>query len=239
MALGGFDMTFGEKLKKARIESSLSQEQFAAKMNVSRSAIAKWENNNGMPDINNLKVMSQLFGVSIDYLLDDDAMLSINDIKDDSEVANDIINDMNIEPFPEYDGYYCDIELSGWNDGVSKAQIFGQDDTFICYQRFDKNKPVIGMIGKKYIVSVKKTKSVEKDKNEIPDSINRDYFVGKHVAVEVACKEGIIKGFFDFKNDDYMDVVIKEFGNDRITFEFGDDIDTDSITKIELKGDRQ
>ncbi|MBQ9610556.1 MAG: helix-turn-helix transcriptional regulator [Lachnospiraceae bacterium] len=36
-------MTFGEKLKKARKEAGLSQEQFAEKMSVSRSAIAKWE----------------------------------------------------------------------------------------------------------------------------------------------------------------------------------------------------
>lgn len=34
---------FGEKLKEARKEAGLSQEQFAEKMCVSRSAIAKWE----------------------------------------------------------------------------------------------------------------------------------------------------------------------------------------------------
>ena len=42
-------MTFGEKLKEARKEAGLSQEQFAEKMNVSRSAIAKWESDKGMP----------------------------------------------------------------------------------------------------------------------------------------------------------------------------------------------
>ena len=75
-------MTFGEKLKKARKESGLSQEQFAEKISVSRSAVAKWEAGNGMPDINNLKVMAQLLDVSLDYLLDEDEKLSFNETKE-------------------------------------------------------------------------------------------------------------------------------------------------------------
>lgn len=75
-------MTFGEKLKEARKEAGLSQEQFAEKMNVSRSAIAKWETDKGMPDVNNLKVMAQLLDVSVDYLLDDDKKISFNEIKE-------------------------------------------------------------------------------------------------------------------------------------------------------------
>lgn len=63
-------MTLGEKLKEVRKQAGLSQEQFAEKMNISRSAIAKWETNKGIPDIDNLKAISQLFNVSIDYLLD-------------------------------------------------------------------------------------------------------------------------------------------------------------------------
>ena len=77
-----FKMTFGEKLKEARKKAGLSQEQFAEKMNVSRSAIAKWETDKGMPDVNNLKVMSQLLNVSIDYLLDEDEKISFNEMKE-------------------------------------------------------------------------------------------------------------------------------------------------------------
>ena len=74
-------MTLGEKIKEARKEAGFSQEQLAEKMSVSRSAIAKWETDKGIPDVNNLKVMSQLLGVSIDYLLDDGEKLSFNEIK--------------------------------------------------------------------------------------------------------------------------------------------------------------
>ncbi len=75
-------MTFGEKLKEARKEAGLSQEQFAEKLSVSRSAVAKWEAGGGMPDINNLKAMAQLLDVSIDYLLDEDEKLSFNETKE-------------------------------------------------------------------------------------------------------------------------------------------------------------
>lgn len=64
-------MTLGEKLKQARKQAGLSQEQLAEKLSVSRSAVAKWETDAGIPDIDNLKILSQLLDVSIDYLVDD------------------------------------------------------------------------------------------------------------------------------------------------------------------------
>lgn len=42
-------MTFGEKIRNARKEAGFSQEELAEKMSVSRSAIAKWETDKGMP----------------------------------------------------------------------------------------------------------------------------------------------------------------------------------------------
>ena len=62
-------MTTGEKIKSARTEAGLSQEQLAEKLNVSRSAVAKWESEGGTPDVENLKNIADLLGVSIDYLL--------------------------------------------------------------------------------------------------------------------------------------------------------------------------
>ena len=75
-------MTFGEKLKEARKEAGLSQEQLAQELSVSRSAVAKWESDKGMPDVNNLKAISQLLDVSVDYLLDEDEKLSFNETKE-------------------------------------------------------------------------------------------------------------------------------------------------------------
>ncbi|MBR2700651.1 MAG: helix-turn-helix domain-containing protein [Erysipelotrichaceae bacterium] len=72
-------MTFGEKLKNARKEAGLSQEKLAEKLSVSRSAVAKWEADNGMPDVNNLKAMAVLLNTSIDYLLDEDEKITFNE----------------------------------------------------------------------------------------------------------------------------------------------------------------
>ena len=64
-------MTLGEKIRYARKNCGLSQEQLAEKVCVSRSAIAKWETDKGIPDIENLKCLSRLLHISVDNLLDD------------------------------------------------------------------------------------------------------------------------------------------------------------------------
>ena len=75
-------MTFGTKLKQARQQAGLSQEQLAEKLSVSRSAVAKWETDKGMPDVTNLKAIAALLEVSIDYLLADDETLSLQSTKE-------------------------------------------------------------------------------------------------------------------------------------------------------------
>lgn len=49
-------MTFGQKLKEIRKKFGLSQEQLASTISVSRQAITKWERDDGLPDISNLRV---------------------------------------------------------------------------------------------------------------------------------------------------------------------------------------
>lgn len=68
----GIQMLSGEKIQRLRNEQNLSQKELAEKLEVSRQAIAKWETNRGIPDIENLKRIAQLFNVSIDYLVDEE-----------------------------------------------------------------------------------------------------------------------------------------------------------------------
>lgn len=70
-------MTLGQKLKEIRKKFGLSQEQLAEIMNVSRQAITKWETDAGLPDTENLKELSRIFGISIDYLLDNNNELPL------------------------------------------------------------------------------------------------------------------------------------------------------------------
>lgn len=75
-------MTLGEKLREARKDAKLSQEEFAEKVGVSRSAVAKWESDRGIPDVENLKVIASLLNISIDYLLDEDTRLTFNETRE-------------------------------------------------------------------------------------------------------------------------------------------------------------
>ncbi len=81
-------MTLGEKLRNARKEAGYSQEQLAEKLSVSRSAVAKWETDNGMPDVGNLKAIASLLNVSIDYLLDEDEKITFNETREPIELES-------------------------------------------------------------------------------------------------------------------------------------------------------
>lgn len=70
-------MTLGEKIKDYRLRAKLSQEQLAHKLGVSRQAITKWENDRGMPDIQNLQYLAKSFDVSIDSLINDPEVATI------------------------------------------------------------------------------------------------------------------------------------------------------------------
>lgn len=50
-----------------------SQEEVAEKIGVSRQAVAKWENGETLPDLNNCMALSELYGVTIDDLIHHDS----------------------------------------------------------------------------------------------------------------------------------------------------------------------
>ena len=70
-------MTFGEKLKKLRTDKSLTQEELAEKLYVTRTAISKWESDRGYPNIDSLKQISKFFSVTVDELLSSGELLTI------------------------------------------------------------------------------------------------------------------------------------------------------------------
>ena len=65
-------MLFPEKLKAARTKAHLTQEQLAKELHISRQAVTKWETGNGNPDLDNIKRISEILDVSIDYLVKDE-----------------------------------------------------------------------------------------------------------------------------------------------------------------------
>ena len=65
-------MTFSEKLLELRKRQGMSQEELAEKLEVSRQAVSRWEQGSAMPDVINLARISKLFGVTADYLINDE-----------------------------------------------------------------------------------------------------------------------------------------------------------------------
>lgn len=214
-------MTLGERIRKLRTDKSISQEKLAENLNVSRSTIAKWETDGGIPEISNLILLSNFFDVSLDVLVD-------NAKKSDITVAK---NDRNHHEM-EYCKKYYDIEMAGWNDGVFNVLIVNEDDKFLFYQRTVNNKNIYGLISKTYITSTSSSKQVDIEFENFP-KIDRYYFLKKNVTLELAVAKGFIKGFFDFTNDDYMNVIISSFDETKVKLQFGKEIALNEITKIE------
>lgn len=65
-------MKLADKILNLRKTNRMSQEDLAGKLNVSRQAISRWEMGTAQPDAPNVLQLSKLFGVTTDYLLNDD-----------------------------------------------------------------------------------------------------------------------------------------------------------------------
>ena len=90
-------MAFGERLQEVRRRAGLTQEQFAAELNVSRQAVSKWERDSGYPETEKIVRMSRIFHVTLDYLLNDD------NSGQTPQSASDV---------PEETGFYVSLETA-------------------------------------------------------------------------------------------------------------------------------
>lgn len=62
-------MTLGEKIYRLRAGEGLSQETFGERLGVSRQSVSKWETDQSVPELDKIVAISEIFGVSTDYLL--------------------------------------------------------------------------------------------------------------------------------------------------------------------------
>jgi len=81
-------MNLGSQIKKYRSELSMSQDELAEKIFVSRQSISNWENDKTYPDIKSLLLLSEVFQVSLDQL-----------IKGDLEIMKKEINTQELTNF--------------------------------------------------------------------------------------------------------------------------------------------
>ena len=81
-------MIIADKITDLRKRNGWSQEELAEKLGVSRQSISKWESAQSVPDMNKILMLSDVFGVSTDYLLKDNMEMAPieNPIASDSEM---------------------------------------------------------------------------------------------------------------------------------------------------------
>ncbi|MCR5149139.1 MAG: helix-turn-helix domain-containing protein [Eubacterium sp.] len=85
-------MSFADRLRELRTNNRYSQEQLAEKLMVSRQAISKWETGESLPDIDKAMMISDFFGVTMDYLLKERE--NVSEIKPDDNMDRAIIKFM-------------------------------------------------------------------------------------------------------------------------------------------------
>ncbi|MDF2839203.1 MAG: DNA-binding protein [Evtepia sp.] len=76
-------MEIGNQIRKYRKEVNLSQDDLADRIFVSRQSISNWENNKNYPDLKSLLLMSSVFNVSLDILVNGDIETMKEKIKAD------------------------------------------------------------------------------------------------------------------------------------------------------------
>lgn len=118
-------MDFGDRLKQIRTNQGLSQEQLAEKIGVSRQAITKWETKKGLPDIENMVILAEIFKVTLDELvLQEFQLQSRQKPVYESETVYDIDGDKH---FDIHMGSARSICISSGND--EKIHVKLQSDT--------------------------------------------------------------------------------------------------------------
>lgn len=80
-------MEIGDKLKKARTFSKLTQEMVAEQLQVSRQTISNWENEKSYPDIISIIKLSDLYQISLDELLKGDSKM-IQHLEESTDTVN-------------------------------------------------------------------------------------------------------------------------------------------------------
>ena len=122
---GKLNMNLSEKIFNERRKLGLSQEQFAEKMQISRQAVSKWESGQSTPDLDKIVLMSQIFGVSTDYLLKE----TVNTVENaESTIAGESIYDSGNSRISDVADTEFDEESES-NSGNVKENNFGKELT--------------------------------------------------------------------------------------------------------------
>lgn len=123
------NIEIANRLRQMRNKNNLSQEELAAKIGVSRQAVSKWERAEASPDTENLILLSKLYGVSIDELLNAGSSSSsasgVSLKKDDYGCRNEPVREAVPENYTEKEIY--PNASAHENTSIPQGSPFGAD----------------------------------------------------------------------------------------------------------------
>ena len=130
-------LIFSDKLQLIRKNKGLTQEELAEKLSVSRQAVAKWESGQVYPDISNLIQISNIFSVTIDYLVkDQECMVScVNEQRQDIEQLIAFRLEANVNTYAAYMNETKSTRLDS-HDFTYSNGAYTYHDTYVGGEQF-------------------------------------------------------------------------------------------------------
>lgn len=214
-------MEFSRKLKILRKEKGYSQEYLAEQCGVSRQAVSKWESNTAYPETDKLIYLSELFEVSIDYLIKDSYEESQKGIETSSKSKQQEID------YGDCIGHWCNIELKNWDSGYYQAAITAQDKKYLYFYLMDKKRALKpGVLLKEHIDAVtvldmngKKLQKLPEIQN-LPMDFNDPFtlFIDKECDIQIHSPS---LSSFIFSADGYQKSIVTFVGDSTIKIKKG------------------
>lgn len=179
-------MNLGKKIAELRKKNNLSQEELAEKVGVARQTISKWEIGDTTPDINQVKIISKIFNISIDELVDNDINnVIVEKVSNTEKLAGITIKILKVFGimlivfitliFLFVIIFMVDMPRNDYDIvGTTKVSCNLDNEKYVYEAEYNKNYQVINSGGDAYIMNHTDIESYE-DVNKIVAHIE-DYF---------------------------------------------------------------
>ena len=179
-------MNLGKKIAELRKKNNLSQEELAEKVGVARQTISKWEIGDTTPDINQVKIISKIFNISIDELVDNDINnVIVEKVSNTEKLAGITIKILKVFGimlivfitliFLFVIIFMVDMPRNDYDIvGTTKVSCNLDNEEYVYEAQYNKNYQVINSGGDAYIMNHTDIESYE-DVNKIVAHIE-DYF---------------------------------------------------------------
>lgn len=113
-------MNMADRIQALRKAKGISQEELADKLGISRQAVSKWESEQSIPELDKIIAISELFGVTTDYILK-----GIEPIADKEEKSSDLTGKILYIASVAFVaiGLFC--AFGGWYEKQTMESVWG------------------------------------------------------------------------------------------------------------------